>query len=104
MNSIVDYIKTYIVQRYRKGKSEEYFLPCDEDIPTPFTFVFGHTHRPLRGKDLWETRVIIQGKEYPLANTGGWLRTDGKGNGENAGVLVINKNGILWETLEGRLN
>jgi hypothetical protein len=38
-------------------------------------------------------------------NTGGWLRTDGTKaeNGENAGVLVVDKEGARWETLEGKL-
>jgi len=101
--SITEYITKYIVQRYTDGKSNEFYFSCDEDIPTPFTFVFGHTHRPLKGKDLLEKKVKIQDEEYPLANTGGWLRTDGNGYGDNAGVLVIDKSGVRWETLEGKL-
>ena len=33
------------------------------------------------------------------------MRTDGTGkaNGENAGVLVIDQEGVRWETLEGKL-
>lgn len=103
--SIVDYIRKYILQRYVKGKKMEYHLRVDEDIPTPFTFVFGHTHRPVRGDAVKEAKVVIDGENYPLANTGGWLRTDGTGaaNGENAGVLVIDEAGVRWETLEGKL-
>jgi len=44
--SIIDYIDRYVINRYQKGKKEEYHLPIDKDIPIPFTFVFGHTHRP----------------------------------------------------------
>ena len=102
--SIADYIEKYILQRYRKGKAKDYHFPSDADIPIPFTFVFGHTHRPVRGKDIEDAKVTVQGKTYPLANTGGWLRTDGtKAIGENAGVLVIYKAGVRWETLEGKL-
>lgn len=103
--SIADYIEKYIVERYRKGKAKDYHFPKDADIPTPFTFVFGHTHRPVRGEAVKEAKVTIKGKTYPLVNTGGWLRTDGTkvANGENAGVLVVDKDGIRWKTLEGKL-
>jgi len=103
--SIADYIEKYIVKRYRKGKAVDYHFPCDADIPTPFTFVFGHTHRPVRNKDEDEAKITVQGKMYPLVNTGGWLRTDGTkaANGENAGVLVIDQTGVKWESLEGKL-
>ena len=103
--SIADYIENYIVERYRKGKAEDYHFPSDSDIPTPFTFIFGHTHRPVRGEAVKDAEVHVQGKTYPLVNTGGWLRTDGTKaeNGENAGVLVVDKEGARWETLEGKL-
>lgn len=103
--NIVDYIGKYILDRYKKGKAKEYHFPVDENIPTPFTFVFGHTHRPIRGEDIKKAEVIVKDKKYPLANTGGWMRTDGTGkaNGENAGVLVIDQTGVRWETLEGKL-
>jgi len=103
--SIADYIEKYIVKRYRKGKAKDYHFPSDEDIPTPFTFIFGHTHRPLKGKNAQDAEVTVKGKTYPLVNTGGWLRTDGTkaANGENAGVLVVDKDGVRWETLEGKL-
>ena len=102
---IADYIENYIVERYRKGKAEDYHFPSDSDIPTPFTFIFGHTHRPVRGEAVKDAEVHVQGKTYPLVNTGGWLRTDGTKaeNGENAGVLVVDKEGARWETLEGKL-
>ena len=103
--NIAEYLKNYVIRRYRKGKAKAYHFPCDEDIPKPFTFVFGHTHRPIRGEDVEKAEVVVLGEEYPLANTGGWLRTDGTGaaNGENAGVLVIDQTGFRWETLEGKL-
>ncbi len=52
-----------------------------------------------------EAKVVIEGKTYPLANNGGWLRTDGteEANGENAGILGIDGAGIRWETLEGKI-
>ena len=103
--NIAAYLEKYIVQRYRQGKAEEYHFPRDADIPAPFTFVFGHTHRPIRERKRADAKIVLQGKTYPLANTGGWLRTDGTGvgNGENAGVLVIDQTGARWETLEGKL-
>ncbi len=101
--SIVEYIKMYLVQRYIKGKRREYGIPSNKNIPTPFTFVFGHTHRPVKDNDSENNKVKVLGKEYPLANTGGWLRTDGKGHGDNAGILVIDESGTRWESLEGEL-
>ncbi|MBN2030106.1 metallophosphoesterase [bacterium] len=103
--SIAKYIEKYILDRYQKGKAKAYHFPADKNIPTPFTFVFGHTHRPIRGKEIEKAEVTVKNKKYPLANTGGWLRTDGTGkaNGENAGVLVIDQKGVRWETLEGKL-
>jgi hypothetical protein len=102
-DSIKDYIEKYILHRYRQGKAAEYHFPSDADIPTPFTFVFGHTHRPFKSEG--GANVLVQGKTYPLANTGGWLQTDSTGgaNGVNAGVLVIDQRGVRWETLEGNL-
>jgi UDP-2,3-diacylglucosamine pyrophosphatase LpxH len=100
---IEDYIKKYITKRYRKGMAREYNFPSDQDIPLPFTFVFGHTHRPA-AEDNQEPLKINQAV-FPLANTGGWLRTDGTGaaNGENSGVLVIDQRGTRWESLKGKL-
>jgi UDP-2,3-diacylglucosamine pyrophosphatase LpxH len=100
---IVEYITKYILQRYRKGKAVEYNFPSDQDIPLPFTFVFGHTHRPAADED--QAFVGIDEAIYPLANTGGWLRTDGTGaaNGENAGILEIDEMGTHWKSLKGDL-
>ena len=102
---IADYIENYILKRYRKGKAEDYYFPTDADIPKPFTLVFGHTHRPIRGEETSKAEVSVDGITYPLANTGGWISTDGTGaaNGENAGILLIDKKGARWETLEGQL-
>ena len=98
---IEKYIQKYIVMRYQEGRARELSLPSDKNIPSPLTFVFGHTHRPT--KDIDE-KIAIQGETYYIANTGGWLRIDSeKSVGENAGVLVINQDGIRWESLEGRL-
>ena len=38
-------------------------------------------------------------------NSGGWLVTDGKnkGDGECAGIVVIDEKGARWESLEGKL-
>jgi len=100
---IVEYICKYVLKRYQKGKAAEYNFPSDKDIPLPLTFVFGHTHRPAADDD--HAFVSIDDAVYPLANTGGWLRTDGTGaaNGENAGILVINEMGAHWKSLKGGL-
>ncbi|MGB3861306.1 MAG: metallophosphoesterase [Candidatus Aminicenantaceae bacterium] len=105
IRSIEDYIGQYIVPRYQKGRAKEFGLPMDSDIPMPFTFVFGHTHIPIKDEDMEKSRAIVDGKVYPLLNTGGWLRTDGPGieGGENAGVLAINKTGASWRSLSGHL-
>lgn len=97
------YIKKYILERYQKGRAAEYNIPADEDIPLPFTFVFGHTHNPSAGES--QAFVKIDGATYPLANTGGWLRIDGTGaaDGENAGVLLIDPTGARWKSLQGSL-
>jgi hypothetical protein len=71
----------------------------------PFTFVFGHTHIPIKDEDMERSRAVVNSEVYPLLNTGGWLRTDGPGiaGGENAGVLVINETGAFWKSLSGQL-
>ena len=71
----------------------------------PFTFVFGHTHIPIEDEDMEESRAIVDGKAYPLLNTGGWLRTDSPGTegGKHAGVLAIDKTGAAWRSLAGQL-
>ncbi|MBN1348263.1 metallophosphoesterase [candidate division KSB1 bacterium] len=102
--AIQDYIDKYILKRYRKGNAEKYGFPSDSDIPTPFTFVFGHTHRPIHNEDLPDTKLDIDGKTFPLANTGGWLRSDSQTpRGEYAGVLLIDKKGVNWTSLEDQL-
>ncbi len=97
------YIRKYVIERYRKSRAAEYNFPSDRDIPLPFTFVFGHTHVPSAGES--GAFLRIDNEIYPLANTGGWLRVDGRGeaNGENAGVLVIDRTGPRWKSLKGRL-
>ncbi|MBN1782864.1 metallophosphoesterase [bacterium] len=98
---IVHYLEKYVLNRYQKGKAREYFLPVDKDIPAPFTFVFGHTHRPTKEPE----SVHISGKEFRISNTGGWMRPDNiKPNGMNAGIQVIDRDGIRWESLEGALS
>jgi hypothetical protein len=105
IGSVEDYIGRYIVPRYQKGRAKEFDLLADSDIPVPFTFVFGHTHIPVKNEDMEKSRAIVDGKVYPLLNTGGWLRTDGPGieGGENAGVLEINSTGAFWRSLAGQL-
>lgn len=100
---IKEYINKYIIERYRKGRAAEYNFPSDEDIPLPFTFVFGHTHTPAA--DDSQEFVTIDEAAYPLASTGGWLRIDGTGaaGGENAGMLQIDPTGARWKSLKGRL-
>ncbi len=101
ISRVVHYVEKYVLNRYQKGKGREYYLPVDADIPHPFTFVFGHTHRPTRES----VPVTIQGKHYRIANTGGWLRSDNShANGNNAGVQLINEDGIQWISLEGKLS
>ena len=104
IRSIEDYIRQYIVPRYQKGREKDFGLSADLNIPMPFTFVFGHTHIPIKDEDMKKSRAIVDGKVYPLLNTGGWLRTDGPGieGGENAGVLVINSSGASWRSLSGQ--
>ncbi|HHS13975.1 MAG TPA: hypothetical protein ENN03_09445 [bacterium] len=102
--NIRHYIQKYILNRYRHGSTESRQYPGYGNIPTPFTFVFGHTHQPIQYPGDG-THVIIEDLIYPLANTGGWLRTDGTvtGNGENAGLLNIGPHGIRWHSLENKL-
>lgn len=104
LKSRVDaYLRKYIIERYRKTRAAEYHFPADQDIPLPFTFIFGHTHTPSAGES--QAFITIDGETYPLANTGGWLRIDGTGaaDGENAGLLVIDQAGPRWRSLKGRL-
>ncbi len=67
-------------------------------MPHPFCFVYGHTHRPhLRH------RLTINGETYPLANTGGWLRSDGA-DGSTAGILIVEEAGPRWVSFKGRIS
>jgi hypothetical protein len=98
---IEHYIDKYVINRYQKGKAREYYLPVDKDIPSPFTFMFGHSHKPTK---IPET-IQVLGQEYRICNSGGWLRSDSdQPNGINAGVQVIDRHGIRWEGLEGLLS
>lgn len=105
IGSVEDYIGRYILPRYQKGRAKEFDLPMDSDIPMPFTFVFGHTHIPIKNEDMEKSKAVVDGQIYPILNTGGWLRTDGPGivGGENAGILVVNNSGVSWRSLAGRL-
>jgi UDP-2,3-diacylglucosamine pyrophosphatase LpxH len=102
---IIKYIKKYVLNRYRKEKAKEHHLPVKKDIPVPFCFVFGHTHNPIvEASEMKQAILKIDKNNFPIYNSGGWLRTDGKKrNGENAGILVIDQNGIRWESLAGKL-
>ncbi len=103
--SIEDYITRYIIPRYQKGRAQDFGLPAEQDIPIPFTFVFGHTHIPIKDEDMEKSRATVNGQVYPLLNTGGWLRTDAPGfeGGGSAGVLVITHTGASWRSLSGLL-
>ena len=105
IRSIEDYIGRYVIPRYQKGRAKDLDLPADLDIPIPFTFVFGHTHIPIKNEDMEKSRAIVEGKVYPLLNTGGWLRTDGPEieGGRSAGVLAIDDRGASWRSLAGQL-
>jgi UDP-2,3-diacylglucosamine pyrophosphatase LpxH len=82
-----EYIDKFILCRYGRRSIEK-------QIPTPFTFVFGHTHRHFD-----DSAVDIDGLEYGLINTGGWLREDQE-NGCNAGILTIDSSGHQWNSFE----
>ncbi len=103
--NVKNYIHNYILKRYQKDKAEELHLKVAKDIPVPFTFVFGHTHRPLmKAEELAEAEIIIDKLTYPILNTGGWIRSDDEtSNGEDAGVLVLNEKGAEWKSLAGQL-
>ena len=102
-HQIREYISRYVIERYRAGKANVYFFPGSGNIPQPFTFVFGHTHRPVAGPD--SPVITINHQKYPLVNTGGWLRLAERGAvpGATAGVLIIDENGASWKSLAGKL-
>jgi len=103
--NIKSYIEKYLVSRYKSVMKRDYHFPGDPDIPLPFTFVFGHTHRPIEGEDIREASVKINDLVFPLVNSGGWLRSDavGKDGGVNAGVVLLNQNGWTWHSLAGQI-
>lgn len=102
---IRDYLKKYILLRYQAGNAKKYQLPVDADIPTPFTFIFGHTHAPYCEVGPEQMVVKVQGKKYPIINTGGWLRIENQKarEGATAGVLQLNASGAQWHSLAGLL-
>jgi hypothetical protein len=99
------YLKKYVLSRYRAGNAEKYHLPVDADIPTPFTFIFGHTHAPYCDVGPAQMVVKVLGKKYPIINTGGWLRIENQKEreGATAGVLQLNASGAQWHSLAGLL-
>jgi len=104
--NIAHYIRKYILLRYRKSQSGGFQFPMEHDIPLPFTFVFGHTHRPIREADRRDARICIRGQDYPLLNTGGWLKHAGRRElkGSWSGILVMDSNGARWESMEDKLS
>jgi len=78
---IQGYIEKFVLNRYHPIQNRK-------QIPTPFTFVYGHTHRYFEGETL-----SINGQTYDLVNTGGWLEGETK---DNAGMLVIEKEEHSW--------
>ncbi len=103
--SIAHYLNKYVLSRYRQGRAVKHHFPIDIDIPTPFTFVFGHTHRPITSEQFEYARVYLEGDTYPILNTGGWLRYAGDRNlkGLPAGFLSIGNEGASWVSLKGKL-
>lgn len=89
-SKIKDYITSFILQRYSRERVKK-------PIPHPFSFIYGHTHRPFVNQSL-----EINGENYPLANTGGWLRNDGN-NGDNAGILIIEEAGHRWQSFKEQI-
>ncbi len=79
---IKDYIEKFILNRYtpKQGRKQ---------IPTPFTFVYGHTHRHFDGESVW-----INGMRYDVVNTGGWFAREAQ---DNAGMLIIDEKGHRWQ-------
>ncbi len=104
-DAITSYLKNFVIGRYRKGMAKDYFFKVDADIPKPFVFVYGHTHRPIFATEREKAKVEIDGEEYPLANTGGWTcsEVDETDHSMDAGILVIDAGGWRWESLAGQL-
>jgi hypothetical protein len=103
--NIKQYIYKYLLSRYKKVLKGDYQFPGDSDIPLPFIFLFGHTHRPILDQDKEAAWIEIDGRIYPLINSGGWLRSDIAGNvhGQNAGVVQIEPDGWKWHSFAGQL-
>ena len=99
------YVSKYLLSRYKKALRSDFHFPGGTDIPTPFTFLFGHTHRPVAGPETAEAWIDIDKQIFPIANSGGWLRSDttGKIKGQNAGLILINQEGWKWHSLTGQL-
>ncbi|OQX87510.1 hypothetical protein B6D60_03725 [candidate division KSB1 bacterium 4484_87] len=106
LSEINTYLEKYIFQRYKPENYERLSLPSPDRIPVPFTFVFGHTHRPnFAPEDMAASKIKLDNEEISVLNTGGWLRIDSEmQNGENAGILLINSNGQQWLSLSGKLH
>jgi uncharacterized protein (UPF0297 family) len=102
LSSVQNYISKYVIQRYTGGLAPDKYECKDSKqstIPTPFTFIFGHTHVPFNRE------IQINEQSFPIWNTGGWIRSDGDGSGAGkyAGVIIIDENGARWESLQGKL-
>jgi len=100
ITSIQEYIEKYILNRYQGShESKECPQSSGKEIPTPFSFIFGHTHIPF------SDHLEIDGLNYPIHNTGGWIRSDGdaSGNGKYAGIIFIDEKGAHWHSMEGKL-
>ncbi len=105
LSEIKIYLEKYILQRYKPENYERLSLPSPRKIPLPFTFVFGHTHRPnFLPEYLHDSKVQIDSNEIQVLNTGGWLRVDSENQqGENAGILLIRGKERKWLSLSGKL-
>ncbi len=103
--SIKAYVHKYLLSRYKKVLKSDFHFPGETDIPTPFTFLFGHTHRPIAEQEIAGAWIEIDDRIFPIANSGGWLRSDtaGKSQGQNAGIILINQDGWKWHSLTGQL-
>jgi metallophosphoesterase superfamily enzyme len=99
------YIQKYLLSRYKKELSGDFHFPGGSDIPVPFIFIFGHTHRPIAEHESDDAWIEIDNRVFPVVNSGGWLRSDiaGKIHGQNAGIILINRDGWKWHSLTGQL-
>jgi len=99
------YMHKYLLSRYKKIMRSDFHFPGENDIPLPFTFLFGHTHRPILNPDKEAAWVEIDERIYPLINSGGWLRSDVARNihGQNAGIVQIDHTGWQWHSFSGKI-